>query len=79
MWALLSLAVGSFGIGMTEFVVMGLLPNIAADALPGRDAWPDPHGDTREVGVHRAHTARVRQRDEPPPTPGRPSGVDHDA
>ncbi len=34
MWALLSLAIGSFGIGMTEFVVMGLLPNIAADLLP---------------------------------------------
>lgn len=33
-WALLSLAVGSFGIGMTEFVVMGLLPNIAQDTLP---------------------------------------------
>ncbi|WP_426324326.1 MFS transporter [Microbacterium sp. E-13] len=33
-WALLSLAVGSFGIGMTEFVVMGLLPNIAHDLLP---------------------------------------------
>lgn len=32
--ALLSLAIGSFGIGMTEFVVMGLLPNIAADLLP---------------------------------------------
>ncbi|MGA7148684.1 MAG: MFS transporter [Microbacterium sp.] len=31
--ALLSLAVGSFGIGMTEFVVMGLLPDIAADLL----------------------------------------------
>lgn len=34
-WALLSLAVGSFGIGMTEFVVMGLLPGIAQDLLPG--------------------------------------------
>ncbi|WP_268776134.1 MFS transporter [Microbacterium sp. Leaf288] len=33
-WALLSLAVGSFGIGMTEFVVMGLLPNIGSDLLP---------------------------------------------
>jgi DHA1 family inner membrane transport protein len=33
-WALLSLAVGSFGIGMTEFVVMGLLPNISQDLLP---------------------------------------------
>ncbi len=35
MWALLSLAIGSFGIGMTEFVVMGLLPNIAEDLLSG--------------------------------------------
>ncbi len=32
---LLSLAIGSFGIGMTEFVVMGLLPDIARDLLPG--------------------------------------------
>jgi len=37
MWALLSLAIGSFGIGMTEFVVMGLLPDVAADLLP--TAW----------------------------------------
>ncbi|BDV30104.1 MFS transporter [Microbacterium terricola] len=37
MWALLSLAIGSFGIGMTEFVVMGLLPDIAQDLLP--DLW----------------------------------------
>lgn len=37
MGALLSLAIGSFGIGMTEFVVMGLLPDIARDLLPG--AW----------------------------------------
>ncbi|MBN9213917.1 MAG: arabinose ABC transporter permease [Microbacterium sp. SCN 70-200] len=36
--ALLSLAIGSFGIGMTEFVVMGLLPQIAADVLPGLSA-----------------------------------------
>ncbi|SIT89279.1 MFS transporter [Microbacterium sp. RU33B] len=35
-WALLSLAIGSFGIGMTEFVVMGLLPNIAQDLLPSQ-------------------------------------------
>ncbi|WP_341934894.1 MFS transporter [Microbacterium sp. LWO14-1.2] len=34
-WALLSLAIGSFGIGMTEFVIMGLLPNIAGELLPG--------------------------------------------
>lgn len=37
MWALLSLAIGSFGIGMTEFTIMGLLPNIAAELLP--DQW----------------------------------------
>ncbi|MBU4464282.1 MAG: MFS transporter [Actinobacteria bacterium] len=36
--ALLSLAIGSFGIGMTEFVVMGLLPNIASDLLPTQSA-----------------------------------------
>ncbi len=34
--ALLALAIGSFGIGMTEFVVMGLLPNIAQELLPER-------------------------------------------
>ena len=33
--ALLSLALGGFGIGATEFVAMGLLPNIARDLLPG--------------------------------------------
>jgi MFS transporter, DHA1 family, inner membrane transport protein len=33
-FALLALALGGFGIGATEFVAMGLLPNIAADLLP---------------------------------------------
>jgi len=32
--ALLALAIGGFGIGATEFVAMGLLPNIAGDLLP---------------------------------------------
>jgi DHA1 family inner membrane transport protein len=32
--ALLALALGGFGIGSTEFVVLGLLPNIARDLLP---------------------------------------------
>lgn len=32
--ALLSLALGGFGIGATEFVAMGLLPDIARDLLP---------------------------------------------
>ena len=45
MWALLSLAIGSFGIGMTEFVVMGLLPNIAPGLLP--DAVGGEPGATR--------------------------------
>lgn len=34
-FALLALALGGFGIGATEFVAMGLLPDIAADLLPG--------------------------------------------
>ncbi|MEJ3403463.1 MFS transporter [Rathayibacter sp. YIM 133350] len=34
-FALLALALGGFGIGSTEFVAMGLLPNLAADLLPG--------------------------------------------
>ncbi|MGV7904392.1 MFS transporter, partial [Mycobacterium kansasii] len=29
--ALLALALGGFGIGLTEFVIMGLLPEVAAD------------------------------------------------
>ena len=37
-FALLALALGGFGIGCTEFVAMGLLPNIAADLLPGLSA-----------------------------------------
>jgi DHA1 family inner membrane transport protein len=36
--ALLALALGGFGIGCTEFVVMGLLPNITRDLLPVLDA-----------------------------------------
>ena len=40
--ALLALALGGFGIGATEFVAMGLLPNLAADLLPGLyDTAPD--------------------------------------
>ncbi|MET4050780.1 DHA1 family inner membrane transport protein [Frigoribacterium sp. PvP054] len=33
--ALIALALGGFGIGSTEFVAMGLLPNMAGDLLPG--------------------------------------------
>lgn len=49
MWALLSLAIGSFGIGMTEFVVMGLLPQISADLLPGL-AETDPAAAIAQTG-----------------------------
>jgi len=47
--ALLSLAIGSFGIGMTEFVVMGLLPQISADLLPGLTA-SDPDAAIAQTG-----------------------------
>ena len=33
--ALLALALGGFGLGATEFVAMGLLPDLARDLLPG--------------------------------------------
>jgi DHA1 family inner membrane transport protein len=36
--ALLALALGGFGLGLTEFVAMGLLPEIARDMLPGEYA-----------------------------------------
>jgi DHA1 family inner membrane transport protein len=47
-FALLALALGGFGIGSTEFVAMGLLPNLAADLLP-QTAATDP-----EEGIARA-------------------------
>lgn len=41
--ALLALALGGFGIGATEFVAMGLLPQIAEDLLPS--LWADSPDD----------------------------------
>lgn len=38
--ALVALALGGFGIGVTEFASMGLLPNIAGDLLPGFESHP---------------------------------------
>lgn len=41
--ALLALAIGAFGIGTTEFVVMGLLPEVAAEfqvSIPAAASWP---------------------------------------
>ncbi|GEK85017.1 MFS transporter [Microbacterium aerolatum] len=50
MMALLSLAIGSFGIGMTEFVVMGLLPDIARDLRP--ELWAaSPEEAIGQTGV----------------------------
>ena len=47
--ALLALALGGFGIGATEFVAMGLLPNLAADLLPGLYA-SSPDAANAQVG-----------------------------
>jgi len=46
--ALLALALGGFGIGTTEFVAMGLLPEIAADLLP--ELW----ASSRELATAQA-------------------------
>ncbi len=48
-FALLALALGGFGIGATEFVAMGLLPNLAADLLPGLAA-SDPAAANAQAG-----------------------------
>jgi MFS transporter, DHA1 family, inner membrane transport protein len=40
--ALLALALGGFCLGLTEFVAMGLLPNVAHDLLPGDYARSSP-------------------------------------
>ncbi len=48
--AILALALGGFGIGVTEFVTMGLLPDIAADLLPAQYAV-DPSGANAQAGL----------------------------
>jgi len=48
-FALLALALGGFAIGATEFVAMGLLPNLAADLLPGLYA-SSPDAANAQVG-----------------------------
>jgi len=47
--ALLALALGGFAIGATEFVAMGLLPDLAADLLPGLYA-SSPEAANAQVG-----------------------------
>lgn len=48
--ALLALALGGFGIGATEFVAMGLLPDIARDLLPSLYA-EDPDAALARAGL----------------------------
>ncbi|MFB2554805.1 MFS transporter [Herbiconiux liangxiaofengii] len=48
--AIIALALGGFGIGVTEFVTMGLLPNIAADLLPQQYAV-DSAGANANAGL----------------------------
>lgn len=48
--ALLALALGGFGIGATEFVAMGLLPEIAGDLLPDLSA-SDPEAAIARAGI----------------------------
>ncbi|WP_062295757.1 MFS transporter [Demequina maris] len=48
--ALLALALGGFGIGTTEFVAMGLLPDIARDLLPSLYAQ-DPDAAIAKAGI----------------------------
>ncbi|MCS5730694.1 MFS transporter [Herbiconiux moechotypicola] len=49
-FALIALAIGGFGIGVTEFVTMGLLPDIAQDLLPD-DYALDPEGANATAGL----------------------------
>jgi DHA1 family inner membrane transport protein len=48
--ALLALAMGGFGIGATEFVAMGLLPNLASDLLPSLYAT-SPENANAQAGL----------------------------
>ena len=49
-WLVAALVCGSFGIGVSEFVVMGLLPQIAADLLPAVFA-EDPERAVAQSGA----------------------------
>lgn len=58
-FALLALALGGFGIGATEFVAMGLLPNIAADLMPGLYAASPEDANARAGWIISAYAAGV--------------------
>lgn len=57
--ALLALALGGFGIGATEFVAMGLLPNIAADLMPAVHAASPEDAIARAGWIISAYAAGV--------------------
>lgn len=57
--ALLSLALGGFGIGATEFVAMGLLPDIARDLLPVQYAASPEDALARTGAMIAAYAAGV--------------------
>lgn len=58
-FALLALALGGFGIGSTEFVAMGLLPNIAADLLPDVYAQSPEHANASAGWIISAYALGV--------------------
>jgi DHA1 family inner membrane transport protein len=58
-FALLALALGGFGIGATEFVAMGLLPNIAADLMPSLYAVSPEEANARAGWIISAYAAGV--------------------
>ncbi|WP_350347186.1 MFS transporter [Agromyces sp. G08B096] len=57
--ALLALALGGFGIGSTEFVAMGLLPDIAADLMPALYAQSPEDANARAGWIISAYAAGV--------------------
>ncbi len=57
--ALLALALGGFGIGATEFVAMGLLPDIARDLLPAQYAASPEDALARTGAMIAAYAAGV--------------------
>lgn len=57
--AILALALGGFGIGSTEFVASGLLPQIAADLFPRLDAVDHPQAIAQSGWVISAYAAGV--------------------
>jgi DHA1 family inner membrane transport protein len=57
--ALLALAVGGFGIGATEFVAMGLLPQMSAELLPALTANDPDQAIARTGWVISAYAAGV--------------------